>query len=207
MSCYCNTIVKINQVKQTTNKNIKSFIVWAIGTYPIEQEDNKIQITIFIPIDPDNRNPTIKLSLKKNRYYIITVVTSTSITINKIFGANNCLLNTSLIGIIQNILEEVKNTENAIIKTLINDYTTQEHNFTINIIYPYLNSWFKHFKNLVQPGSEKYPEPPIPTNTLNAENTKQYQPNSSLSNSQKSKCVKIETASINEKYTDRSRSN
>ncbi|RIB27142.1 hypothetical protein C2G38_2161317 [Gigaspora rosea] len=124
---------------------------------------------MFILIEPDDRDPDNQAVFEKNGYYIVsgkivpeyyrgtkrpkmTVAISTNITINRNPGTNNCPLNTSLIGIVQNVPEEVKNTENAIIKTLVNDYTTQENNFTVNIIYAYFNTRFKHFKNLVRPG-------------------------------------------------------
>ncbi|CAG8835065.1 17915_t:CDS:1, partial [Cetraspora pellucida] len=51
----------------------------------------------------------------------------------------------------QNTPEELKNNENAIIKTLVTDYTTQEHNFIVNVTYPYISSRFKHFKNSIRP--------------------------------------------------------
>ncbi|CAG8811484.1 13862_t:CDS:1, partial [Racocetra fulgida] len=85
----------------------------------------------------------------------MTVMASTHITINKItnrqFNSNNCPLNTSLIGIAQNTPEELKNNEDAIIEILVNDYTTQEHNFVIKITYLYLISRFKYFKNSIGP--------------------------------------------------------
>ncbi|CAG8804866.1 7214_t:CDS:1, partial [Racocetra persica] len=46
---------------------------------------------------------------------------------------------------------EVNNDENVVIKTLINDYTTQEHKFVVNVTYSHLNLRFKHFKNSIRP--------------------------------------------------------
>ncbi|CAG8510204.1 5708_t:CDS:2, partial [Racocetra persica] len=50
------------------------------------------------------------------------VATSTRVNINKELNSNNCLLKISLVSIAQSESHEVKNDENAIIKTLVNDY-------------------------------------------------------------------------------------
>ncbi|CAG8819359.1 11472_t:CDS:2, partial [Racocetra persica] len=168
MPCYGNTIVKINQVRQSIRDNISSIIVWAIGTYPVEQEDNDIELVMFVPIDSDERDPDSQAIFEKNKYYIIggkvvpehyrgakrlkmTVATSTHVNINKELNSNNCPLKVSLVGVAQNEPQEVSNDENAIIKTLVNDYTTQEYNFVVNITYQHSNSRFKHFKNSIRP--------------------------------------------------------
>ncbi|CAG8799699.1 1738_t:CDS:1 [Cetraspora pellucida] len=70
----------------------------------------------------------------------MTVTTSTHININRIPNSNNCPLSISLVGTAQSTSQEIKNDENAIIKVLTNDYTTQEHNFIINATYLYSNS-------------------------------------------------------------------
>ncbi|CAG8539189.1 3286_t:CDS:2, partial [Racocetra persica] len=150
MPCYCNTIIKINQVRQSTNENINLTIVWSISTYLAEQEDNDIEMVMFIPINTDDIDSDCQAIFEKNKYYAIcekiipgcyrgvkrpkmTVAASTHIAINKItnrqFNSNNCPLNASLVGITQNTPEELKNNEDAVIEILVNDFTTQEHNF------------------------------------------------------------------------------
>ncbi|CAG8826734.1 26789_t:CDS:1, partial [Racocetra persica] len=71
MPCYGNTIIKISQVRQSIRDNISSIIIWAIGIYPVEQEDNDIELVMFIPIDSDERDPDSQAVFKKNEYYII----------------------------------------------------------------------------------------------------------------------------------------
>ncbi|CAG8582707.1 15989_t:CDS:2, partial [Cetraspora pellucida] len=168
MPCYGNTIVKIIQIRQSIKESINCTIVWAIGTYPIEQEDNDIELVMFVPINLNDRDPDSQAIFEKNKYYAIsekivpenyrgvkrlkmTVATSTYININKEPNSNNCPLKISLVGVAQGEPQEVKNDENAIIKTLVNDYTNQEYNFTVHVTYPHLSSRFRHFKNSIRP--------------------------------------------------------
>ncbi|CAG8688160.1 10217_t:CDS:1, partial [Cetraspora pellucida] len=72
MLCFCNTIVKINQVQQSVKENINSIILWAIGTYPVKQEDNDIKMVMFILIDPNDRDPDSQAIFEKNEYYAIS---------------------------------------------------------------------------------------------------------------------------------------
>ncbi|CAG8762459.1 15579_t:CDS:1, partial [Cetraspora pellucida] len=69
MPCFCNTIVKINQTRQSVKENIGSIIVWAIGRYLVEQDDNNIELVMFVPIDPNDRNPDNCAVFEKNEYY------------------------------------------------------------------------------------------------------------------------------------------
>ncbi|CAG8839953.1 33772_t:CDS:2, partial [Gigaspora margarita] len=219
-----------NRVSDTWISAIKS-ILHRVNPY------ENLPYTVVLELRENTSTSEIAAIMHTNNTIDMTVAMLMNITINRIFSTNNCLLNISLIGIIQNVPEEVKNTENAIIKPLVNDYTTQEHNFTVNIIYPYLNSQFKHFKNSVRPGEsllfvivqleiiqnkfymnakkissklllthqnileelKKHSETPTPTNTLNLDILKSYQSNLSSINSQRSKHIKAETASINDK--------
>ncbi|CAG8496235.1 7053_t:CDS:2 [Cetraspora pellucida] len=156
------------QYTALSRESIDSIVIWAIGTYPVEQDDNEIEMVMFVPIDPNDQDPDTHAVFEKNEYYAVsgkivpeyyrgakrpkmTVTSSTHVSINKLPNSNNCPLNVSLVGVAQTTPDEIKNDENAIIKTLINDYTTQEHNFIVNITYPYSNFRFKHFKNSIRP--------------------------------------------------------
>ncbi|CAG8745250.1 16130_t:CDS:2, partial [Cetraspora pellucida] len=57
------------------------------------------------------------------------VAALTHVNINKEPNSNNCPLKVSLVGVAHSKLQKVNNDENVIIKTLVNDYTTQEHKF------------------------------------------------------------------------------
>ncbi|CAG8815131.1 20561_t:CDS:2, partial [Cetraspora pellucida] len=72
MPCFCSTIVKISQVRQSIKENINSIILWAIGTYPVEQEDNDIEMIMFIPINSNDRDPDSQAIFEKNEYYAIS---------------------------------------------------------------------------------------------------------------------------------------
>ncbi|CAG8847797.1 33563_t:CDS:2, partial [Racocetra persica] len=81
----------------------------------------------------------------------MTVAASTHVNINKEPNSNNCPLKVSLVSVAQSKPQEVNNDENVVIKTLINNYTTQEHKFVVNVTYSHLNLQFKHFKNSIRP--------------------------------------------------------
>ncbi|CAG8785255.1 28921_t:CDS:1, partial [Racocetra persica] len=81
----------------------------------------------------------------------ITVSTSTHLALqDKVSTSNKCPLKISLIGILQEMLQEVKSNENAILQTLITDYIGEEYNFIVKITFLYLNPHFVHLKNTVQ---------------------------------------------------------
>ncbi|CAG8574327.1 13021_t:CDS:2, partial [Cetraspora pellucida] len=53
-------------------ENIGSIIVWAIGTYPVEQDNNDIELVMFVPIDPNDRDPDNCAVFEKNEYYAVS---------------------------------------------------------------------------------------------------------------------------------------
>ncbi|CAG8632637.1 10855_t:CDS:2, partial [Scutellospora calospora] len=42
---------------------------WAIGTYPIGQEKNEIELKLFLPINPNERDPEIQAIFEKDEYF------------------------------------------------------------------------------------------------------------------------------------------
>ncbi|CAG8655498.1 617_t:CDS:2, partial [Scutellospora calospora] len=92
-------------------------MLWAIGTYPVEQDDNDIEMIIFILINSNDRDPDSQVIFEKNKYYAIsrkiipedycsikrpkmTVATSTHVAINRIinrqFNSNNYTNNSQI---------------------------------------------------------------------------------------------------------------
>ncbi|CAG8716761.1 14825_t:CDS:2, partial [Cetraspora pellucida] len=162
-----DTIVKINQVRQTDKEESRLTIVWAIGVYPVESEDREIEIVLFVPINEEERDPNTQSIFVKNEYYSVcgkvvpgtynnelrlkmTVTSLTHLTIRRDLGSNRCPLKTSLIGIVQDIPKEVDD-ENAIFKVLVNDYAAQHYNFIMRIAFPYNNNRFKYLMNSIHP--------------------------------------------------------
>ncbi|CAG8733033.1 27312_t:CDS:2, partial [Racocetra persica] len=141
-------------------------VVWAVKVYSVKQESNSMVMIMFVLIYPKERDPDSRAIFKKNYYYAVSemvmpetywgvkrmmVLTSMHININKISDSNNCLLKVSVIDIAQNKAEILLNNENAIVKTLMNDYTTENISFIVNVVFPYSNSHFLHFNNSIQP--------------------------------------------------------
>lgn len=71
MPCYLDTIVKINQVRQSKKEESKLTIVWEIGVYPIGSKDCEIEIVLFVPINEYERDLYIQSILKRDEYYSI----------------------------------------------------------------------------------------------------------------------------------------
>ncbi|CAG8727617.1 21811_t:CDS:2, partial [Cetraspora pellucida] len=141
-----NIILKSNSLY----KDAKVFTIWAIGIYPTGHENNEIEITLFLSVNSNNRDPKSQAIFKKDEYYSIgkkiipgsyagqirpkiTISTSTHLTISdkEIPSLNKCPLKTTLIGIPQEIPAEIENTENSIIEILVSDYIGQPYNYTI----------------------------------------------------------------------------
>ncbi|CAG8771318.1 14004_t:CDS:2, partial [Gigaspora rosea] len=81
----------------------------------------------------------------------MTILTLTCVSINKIPDSNNCPMRVLVVGIIQNEVETAPNDENAVVKISVNDYTTQNINFVVNIVFLYTNSRFQYFKTSIRP--------------------------------------------------------
>ncbi|CAG8775414.1 7973_t:CDS:1, partial [Cetraspora pellucida] len=62
-----------------------------------------------------------------------------------------CPLKVSLVGTAQELPNEIKNTENAIIETIVSDYTSHNYNFNVKVVFPFMNSRFAQLKNIIQP--------------------------------------------------------
>ncbi|CAG8592970.1 24137_t:CDS:2 [Cetraspora pellucida] len=167
MPCYVDTIVKINQVRQSDKEESKLTVVWRIGTYPVESENCDMEMVLFVPINEFERDCNMQSVFEKNEYYSVggkvvpgsyngklrlkmTVASSTHLTIKRDPGSNRCPLKVSLVGVAQDTAKEV-NDENAIVRVLVKDYVGQSNSFIVNIVFPYTNSRFKHLMNSLRP--------------------------------------------------------
>ncbi|CAG8463175.1 18054_t:CDS:2 [Dentiscutata erythropus] len=171
MPCYADTIVRIKHVRRNKKEDSGNFSVWAIGTYPVECEIYEIEMTLPIPINPDDRDPDSQAVFQRDEYYSIggkvvpgsyagnrrlkmMVATSTHITLaekEKPSDSNRCPLKVSLVGIPQAIPIEIKNTESSVFEIIVSDYIAQPYNYIIKVVYPHINNQFKHFKTSIRP--------------------------------------------------------
>ena len=71
MPCYADTVVKIKCVRKTERKDTKLVIVWAIGTYPVDREGSEIEMVLFVPIEPDERDLETQAVFEKDRFYSV----------------------------------------------------------------------------------------------------------------------------------------
>jgi len=80
------------------------------------------------------------------------VATSTHLTISdRASDSNKCPLKVSLIGTPQEKPSPIGNTDNSIIEMLITDHISQDHEYTIYIVFPHSNPRFEHLKTSIQP--------------------------------------------------------
>ncbi|CAG8582972.1 6730_t:CDS:1, partial [Racocetra persica] len=68
MPCHVDTIVKINQIRQTYKYKTK-ITIYATGTYPIKSKDHKLEIVLFIPINDEEKDPNTQSVFEKNEFY------------------------------------------------------------------------------------------------------------------------------------------
>ncbi|CAG8798467.1 31635_t:CDS:2, partial [Racocetra persica] len=136
------TIVRIKYMSQNVNEDINSLVIWALDSYPVEREDYDIEMSLFVPLNLDDRDPEIQVIFEKDNFFLwggkiisgyyggMTVSTSIHVTIlNKVTESNKCPLKVSLVGISQDAPSEIQ--DDTVIKMLVTDYCGQEHNFVM----------------------------------------------------------------------------
>ncbi|RIB08776.1 hypothetical protein C2G38_2210769 [Gigaspora rosea] len=161
MPCYADTIVKIKYVRKNKKVNANFMVIWAVGLYSVEREQNEIELVLFVPIKYDERDLETQAVFEKECFYSVsskmflaftemTVSISTGMSIlNKVSTLNKCLLKVSLVEFSQETPRLLANDNNAIFDLLINDYTGQEYNFIVKIVFSHSNLRFSHLKTKI----------------------------------------------------------
>ncbi|CAG8451440.1 1551_t:CDS:2, partial [Cetraspora pellucida] len=162
------TIVKVRYVRLSAKEDSNLITSWAVGAYPVGHEDNIIEIVLFVPNNPDERDFETQAIFERDGYYSVSgkiipgiyegkkrpkmiVSISTHVMIlNKDPKLNKCPLRISLIRAAQESPNVLNNDENAIFNVLINDYAGQNCNFTVKVVFPHLNSRFSYLKNAIR---------------------------------------------------------
>ncbi|CAG8442789.1 16839_t:CDS:2 [Cetraspora pellucida] len=143
--------------------------VWAVGTYPVGNEDCLIELVLFVLIDGKEKDLDTQVIFKKDKFYFvggkivsgkynndvkpkITVSSFTQLRIlDKVPLLNKCLLKVSLVSISQGTPNEINNDINAIFEMVISDYAVCDYKFIVKIIYPYHKRRFYYIKNIIKP--------------------------------------------------------
>ncbi|CAG8683695.1 7_t:CDS:2 [Gigaspora rosea] len=113
--------------------------VWAIGTYPMDRDDNEIELIIYIPVNSIERDPETQAFFKREEYYSI----EEKIFLHFMMESRDQSL---LTGTLQDMPTEINNTD-GIIKIIMTDYVNgQEHDYMFKIVFPHNNSRFSHLK-------------------------------------------------------------
>ncbi|CAG8613831.1 28402_t:CDS:2 [Dentiscutata erythropus] len=154
-------IVRIKYVTFHENEKIESLVVWALSTYPVEQEDYDIEMSLFVPLKLDERDLETQVVFEKDSFFVLVaklflgfmemiVSSSTHVSIfNKIVELNKCPLKVSLVGISQELPCEVK--DDYVIKTLVFDFSGQEYNFIMKVVFSYYNLRLTRVKDTIRP--------------------------------------------------------
>ncbi|CAG8566613.1 15159_t:CDS:2, partial [Gigaspora rosea] len=67
MPCNIDTIVRIKVVRETEKDN--QLTVWAIGCYPVGNKDKEIELTLFVPVDFEERDHDLQAIFQKDEYF------------------------------------------------------------------------------------------------------------------------------------------
>ncbi|RHZ76595.1 hypothetical protein Glove_195g56 [Diversispora epigaea] len=158
MPCYANTIVKIKVMCQTKKRDTGLLIVWAVSVYPIERENNEMEIVLFVSLSSHKRDFETQAILKRTTFILSVIRSCLHIMweINdqsRAVNSNRYLLKVSLVGVPQESPQIVRVDENVVISVLISDYTGQDYNFIVKAIFPHKNSRFVNLMNIIQPQS------------------------------------------------------
>ncbi|CAG8517659.1 13947_t:CDS:2 [Gigaspora rosea] len=69
MPCNADTIVKIKVVKETEKE--KLLVVCAIGVYPVGDEDNEIELVMFVPVKAEERDLATQAIFERDEYFSV----------------------------------------------------------------------------------------------------------------------------------------
>ncbi|CAG8744025.1 11828_t:CDS:2, partial [Cetraspora pellucida] len=163
------TIVRIRFTKQSVKEDSGLISVWAVGTYPVGNEECMIELTLFVPIDNEERDSDTHAIFEKEELYLVggkivpgkykddvrpKMIVSSSTHLKIVVKDplyNKCPLKVSLVGIPQGLPAEIDKDTNAVFEMLINDYGIRDNKFVVKIIYLYLKSRFNYIKNIIRP--------------------------------------------------------
>ena len=71
MPCHVDTIVRVKLARCTERKDIGSLMVWAIGIYPFERENNEIEMVLFTPLELSKRDSETQAIFEQNNFYSV----------------------------------------------------------------------------------------------------------------------------------------
>ncbi|RIB26680.1 hypothetical protein C2G38_2138184 [Gigaspora rosea] len=154
MPCYADTIVRIKYVRRTEREDIKSLVVWAIGSYPVERDDCEIEMVLFLPLESQERDSETQAIFERDCFYSVgdnSCSFNWHIILNKVINSNKCPLKVSLVGIPQELPRIVGTDGNSVVNVLVNDYAGREYNFIIKVVFPHSNSRFTHLVTMIRP--------------------------------------------------------
>lgn len=71
MPCYADTIVRIKCVRKNEKSDGNLLVVWAIGVYPVEREDNEVEMVLFVPANYNERDHETQAVFEKDCFYSV----------------------------------------------------------------------------------------------------------------------------------------
>ncbi|CAG8701726.1 18368_t:CDS:2 [Dentiscutata erythropus] len=137
MPCYADTIVKVKIVRQTAKEEDNLLVVWAVGSYPVEREDNDLEMVLFVPIDSSKRDPETQAIFERNSFFSVG-----GKILPGYYEGNKR----------PKELPKEFNSKDAVFCVMISDYISgQEYNFPVKVVFLFLNPRFAHLRNTVHP--------------------------------------------------------
>ncbi|RIB05554.1 hypothetical protein C2G38_2047510 [Gigaspora rosea] len=120
-----------------------------------------MEVTFFVPVNKFERDPNVQAVFVKSEYYsvleklcperiMMMVTSSTHLAIRRDIGSNRCLLKASLVGVAQDIPEEIDG-ESAMFKLSVNNYAGKNYSFVIHVVFPCNSSQFKYLMSSLCP--------------------------------------------------------
>ncbi|CAG8748665.1 10099_t:CDS:2 [Dentiscutata erythropus] len=124
-------------------------------------------MSLFVPLNLEERDSEIQAIFEKNSFFCVggkiipgvyngckrakmIVSTSTHVSIlNKVVESNKCPLKVSLVGVPQEMPIGIK--DDSVINTLVTDFSGQEHNFIMKVVFSHHNSHLSHLKDIIRP--------------------------------------------------------
>ncbi|CAG8500625.1 10363_t:CDS:2 [Dentiscutata erythropus] len=122
-----------------------SLVVWALGAYPVVREYYDIEMSLFVPLNAEERDLETQAVFEKDNFFCVggKIIPGfyNGSKRAKAVESNKCPLKVSLVGVPQEIPCEIK--DDTVIKTLVTDFSGQDmirpHEY-VNYVDTRLNS-------------------------------------------------------------------
>ncbi|CAG8443176.1 16321_t:CDS:2 [Dentiscutata erythropus] len=121
---------------------IDFLVVWALGAYPVEQKDYNIEMSLFVPLNSEERDLEIQVIFEKDSFFCVggKIILGFIMVVE----SNKCPLKVSLVGVPQEMPIEIKDD------IVINTYDSSQESliFVVGQLEIIRNEFYVYSKDI-----------------------------------------------------------